>query len=439
MLPLNMPLAMKRASAGRAARKPSLRIILLCVAVSALSQVLIVLVSSVFEMRIRIEFLPEVVIMACFLISYTTGWISSVRNVITTKSVIDKVAFDGGHKASPAAPTGEGASPKEFCRGSSKDSWDQVGNNWRLPSNMRTTHAQTEDVAPKVPKFAKAMHACIRLRQVDTALKLFDQMLEEGVGHDAHLIGKATADKFFNLVAENLDVKRMRNDGLSLFDVVQAHGLAPSTAIQNRVIIAWKSKPPKSVVKYLLTMKSSGHLISRLAYFSIMISSERSDPELVLRLCDEMEILGIKPDKVAYNSVLGACCQLGMYDEAGLLFAQMADRGLTPDVKTYHIMLHIKAQSKQFQEAIALFETMREQCLKPDRHDYHNAIHSCINLQRIEYAVELYHDMTPAKVMPHERTVCDLRSACQRYGLSTSAIQFMTRCKGVVMVDERSR
>lgn len=249
-------------------------------------------------------------------------------------------------------------------------------------------------------------------------MRLFDQILEKGAAPDADQICKSVLDRFFNLVADNLDVERIRGDGLRLFGVIQAHGLAPSFAIQNRVIVAWRSKPPKRVCRYLLRMKSSGVPLSRLSYFALLLASERSNPELTLQICDEMQTLGFQPDRVAYNAVLGACCQLGLQDEARLLFEQMADRIGEPDGKSYSIMIRSCVSDNRFEEAVALFETMRERYPKIDSHTYHHAIHACISLQRIEYAVQLYEELVQANVPPLESTRLYLSSACKMFGVS---------------------
>ncbi|CAK0856155.1 unnamed protein product [Prorocentrum cordatum] len=337
------------------------------------------LVCDVFDMMTGL--LPELVILA-ILASYTAGWFPKAEAVITTKPWVVKVAPDEEHDAGPGAPIGDSASPPGTCRGGSGDS--------RCPAGHEV---QTESIAFKARKLSEVMQACVRFRQVDRALGLFDQMLEEGVGPEAHCVNKVTINKFCNLVANNLSVTRLRKDGLALCDLVQAHGVAPSWAIQNRLIIAWKSRPPRSVLTYLLKMRSEGFALSRLAYFSIIICSEISHPEIALTLCDEMETIGITPDKVTYNAVLGACYQLEMYDEAGHLFAQMEDRGLTPDMKTFRIMINVSLRSQCFEDTVALLETMQDKCIKLAGHDYHKAIEYCISLQRVDDAVALFNNM----------------------------------------------
>ncbi|CAK0812225.1 unnamed protein product [Prorocentrum cordatum] len=297
--------------------------------------------------------------------------------------------------------------------------------------------ARRDGVPLNASKLGRNMKACIRLGSADAALTLFDQLLEEGAAPDAHHIAKPVSDKFFKLVADNLGAERMRADGLGLLELMQAHGLAPSIDTQNRLVVAWKSKLPESVLSYFHKMKNAGVEISRIAYHSILMSHERSDPSATLLLFNEMDKLEIKPDGVAYNAVMGACCKLGMRDEAEQLFMQMADRALVPDSKSYCIMLKVYASSNQLTRAMSIWETMRDQRFEPDRYSYHHAICACVNLQRIEYAVELYKDMLQAKLPPCDGTRAYLRAACNNFGWSSRAIEVMTHSGGS-LDDERS-
>jgi pentatricopeptide repeat protein len=257
-------------------------------------------------------------------------------------------------------------------------------------------------------------------------VKLFEQMLEWGAVRDAHLIHKAVSNKFFQLVAEVLDDKRLQADGLRFLDIIRAHGIDPSLHAQNRLLAAWKNQPPASVIEYLLKMKSAGVILSKWAYRCIVVRHERSDPEFALKIYSEMERSGIQLSQAAYNSVLRARLQLGMHNEARDLFMQMADQGVVPNGKTYGIMVRGYSSIEQFENAIALFETMREQSLEPDWHAYHHAIRSCITLQRVEYAVELYNDAVQAKVPLCTSTYVLLSGACKGVGWDCLASKLVT-------------
>ncbi|CAK0891620.1 unnamed protein product [Prorocentrum cordatum] len=284
---------------------------------------------------------------------------------------------------------------------------------------------QKEGVAPKASDVTTAMRACVRCNSAETALKLFDQMLQGGAVPDVHLLCRSTASKFFKLVAESLDDKRMREEGLKLLDVIRAHRVSPSTLAQNRLIVAWRSKPPVDVLAYFVEMKDAGVMLSSTAYRCIMAANERTNPEFTLKLYDEMKGLGIKLDRVAYNAVLCACSQNGMLDQARELFMQMTSTGLVPNDKTFGIMIKVYYSSNRPKEAVAIFDTMREQGLAPDRFAYHHVINACIKLHRLEYAMELYKDMLRAKLPPCDNTHIYLSAACKKHGWTTTADQIM--------------
>ena len=71
MPPTSMPHVRQKLLMGLAPRKPALRIVVLFAAFSALGEVFVSLVCSVFEMRLPMGLLLEALILACFLISCT--------------------------------------------------------------------------------------------------------------------------------------------------------------------------------------------------------------------------------------------------------------------------------------------------------------------------------------------------------------------------------
>jgi len=337
---------------------------------------------------------------------------------------IESGALDGGHQARQGFQAAELPVP-----GKESSADDEEG---QRKSDMRVLdRVQKEGVLPNASDVTTAMKACIRCNSADTALKLFDQMLEGAAVPDVHLLCRSTASKFFTLVAESLDEKRMREEGLKFLEVIRAHRVSPTTFAQNRLIVAWRSKPPENILAYFVKMKDAGVMLSSTAYRCIMAANERTNPEFTLKLYNEMKGVGIKLDRVAYNAVLCACSQDGMFDQARELFMQMTSTGLVPNCKTYGIMIKVCYCSNRPKEAVAIFDTMREQRLEPDRFAYHHVINACIKLQRIEYAVEVYKDMVRAKLPPCDNTHIYLSAACKKRGWTTTADQIMKDLESV--------
>jgi pentatricopeptide repeat protein len=285
----------------------------LCLAFCALAGVFVSASGSGDEAEPPMGILLMVVVLA-FFIGHVNANSETARPNAKAKNAkagiqIVSGAPDGGRKARQGAKAAELPAPGK--EGSADDEEAQRKFDLRVLDRV-----QKEGVVPNASYVTTAMRACIRCNSADTALKLFDHMLESWAVPDAHLLCRNTAGKFFNLVAASLDDKRMREEGLKFFEVIQAHRVVPSTHAQNRLIVAWRSKPPDEVLAYFVKMKDAGVWLSSTAYRCIMAANERTNPEFTLKLYDEMKKSGIKPDRVAYNAVLCACSETGMLDQA---------------------------------------------------------------------------------------------------------------------------
>jgi len=423
----------QRSSKGLAAHTPVVCVVVLCTVLFASRDAFSTQSNVLSETMFLIgSFVPALGLLACLL--QVTEQFTKERTTAVTKSVIDSAAiFDGGRRNRRAVPAEERASPEKrsAVRGGPAYSGDRPGHEWRpwRPHTQIIDCAQRAGVAHKLPEVVEVMQACISLGHGDTAVKLFEQMLEKGAVRGAHLVHKAVSDKFFQLVAEVLDDKRIQTDGLRFLDLVRAHGIDPSFNIQSRLLVAWKNQPPADVIHYFLQMKGAGVILSKLAYRCIVVGHERSDPELALKVYGEMERSGIQLNQSTYQSVLRARFRLGMHNEARDLFMQMADHGVVPNACTYGIMVRECSSSDQFETAIALFETMREQSLEPDWDAYHHAIRSCIALQRVKCAVELYNDAVQGKVPLRKGTYVLLSGACKRVGWDCLAGKLITESR----------
>jgi len=391
----------------------------------ALTGVFVFASGSGGEAKPQMDILLMVVVLA-----YSIGHFNANSETVrpNAKAKNEKNAKAGIQSKSGAPDSGrqarQGAQAAELPAPGKESSADDEDRQRKF--DMRVLdRVQKEGVVPKASDVTTAMKACVRCNSADTALKLFDQMLKGGAVPDVHLLCRSTASKFFKLVAESLDDKRMQEEGLKFLEVIRAHRVSPSTLVQNRLIVSWRSKPPGDVLAYFVKMKDAGVMLSSTAYRCIMAANERTNPEFTLKLYDEMKELGIQLDRVAYNAVLCACSQHGMLEQARELFMQMTSTGLVPNGKTFGIMIKVYYSSNRPKEAVAIFDTMREQRLEPDRFAYHHAINACVKLQRIEYATELYRDMVRAKLPPCDNTHIYLSAACKKRGWTTTADQIM--------------
>jgi pentatricopeptide repeat protein len=257
--------------------------------------------------------------------------------------------------------------------------------------DRRLIEATRKDGLPSdTSTFSTLIGACTWFNDAEVALNLFDHMVKTGIAVDYEFLSPYTSSKFFKIVAHNFDDKRMQKDGIQLVRSLLAHGLEPSTLIQNQLIRSWKSKLPEHVVEMFLNLREKGVHLSATAYRCVMAANERTEPLFTLRLYDEMVERGVKIDRVAFNAVLCACSHLGMPDKALELFEQMPAHGLIPNGKTYGALIRACTSGERLEEALHFFESMRAAGFEPNCFAFRDAIHCCVNLGKLEMAYELY-------------------------------------------------
>jgi len=262
------------------------------------------------------------------------------------------------------------------------------------------------------------------------ATKLFKYMLEEGVVCNQQMVKNGVASRFFRVVAESLDEKTMQDTGVELLETIRAHGLEPVHLVQNRLICAWRSKPPPRVLHMLMTLREQGVSLSSTVYRCIMAAHERTKPRLTLHLYDEMVNRGSKIDRVAFNAALCASSHLGRTDQAKELFETMLSHGLVPNSKTYGTMIRTYTAADRAQEAVDLFETMRAAGIEPNRYAFDDAIHGYVNVKRLGKAVSLYQEMLQIGMIPCGATGQYLSRVCQQQGWYKIADQILPDCAG---------
>jgi pentatricopeptide repeat protein len=353
-------------------------------------------------------------IIALVVLTYFAGFVRAKRPLpcaAAAKHIRKATPCPGARKVAGGAAKQDDAKVATPTR--RQGQWEQ----WEV--DRRLIKAIRKDSLPSDPSaFSTLVGACARLHDAEVALDLFDHMLKTGVVFDQQSLSPYTSSKFFKIVAHNLDGNRLQTDGIPLVRALLAHGLEPSTLIQNQVIRAWRSKLPEHVVEMFANLRETGVHLSATAYRCVMAANERTDPVFTLRLYDEMVERGVKIDRVAFNAVLCACSHLGMTDKALELFEQMSAHGLIPNGKSYGALIKACASGNREEEALNFFESMRAAGFEPNEHAFRDAIQCCVNLGKLEKAYELY--MSMVSIMPRgtpcSRTCKYILEACQKTG-----------------------
>lgn len=82
-----------------------------------------------------------------------------------------------------------------------------------------------------------------------------------------------------------------------------------------------------------------------------------------VELFDEMVSLGIRPDRIVFIAVLGACSHAGLVDEGLQYFKMMGDYNIMPNQEIYGCVVDLLGRAGRVEEAYELIESMP---FKPD-------------------------------------------------------------------------
>ncbi|KAM7265667.1 hypothetical protein ACFE04_003350 [Oxalis oulophora] len=219
------------------------------------------------------------------------------------------------------------------------------------------------------------MEACVRCRDVDLAVKVFNDMsLPDSCGVDTVTYGILL--KEFPIASRNLKVIFVKNvpivgfsgdDGQALgearrideaFQILEAveKGTAvgkPNLSARlilgllNALVEAGDIRRANGLVARYAFLLREGGSPSTLMYNLLMKGYIRTgDPQAAIALHDEMVRSQLKPDKLTYNTLILACIKTNRLDAAMQFLSEMKDEAqkngcddLYPDVVTYTTLL----------------------------------------------------------------------------------------------------
>jgi len=110
-----------------------------------------------------------------------------------------------------------------------------------------------------------------------------------------------------------------------------------------------------------------------------------------------MKSLGVKPNVVAYNTLLEAMGKVGKPGLARSLFEDMVSVGLSPNEKTLTALVKIYGKARRSKDALELWERMRANKWPMDFILYNTLLSMCADIGLEEEAEKLFEDMKKRK------------------------------------------
>jgi len=321
-----------------------------------------------------------------------------------------------------------------------------------LVASMRKDNVEIDSVV-----YNTVLASCVAAEQVDKARTLLDDMVSAGnvtdvITYNTLAKGYAKAgqmDKCYEIyelmrkrglkpsqVTYGILLDGFINDNevdraMEIFETMNNEDCQMNTVLYTTLIkgFARAGQVDQAVIIYEQMRKERG-MQPDVITFSILIKANCDVGRLqhALKLLTEMKGLGLKPDEVVFNNLIGGCinskeCE---FDLAQDLYHQMIQSKVKPSVATYSILIRLYVQCKKWEEAVNL--------LKPEGNDqrapseprlFVQLAQCCLRERQGRRATEVYKLMTQHSV-PTATMNCSLLGMCAKLNMLETAAEIMT-------------
>jgi len=162
--------------------------------------------------------------------------------------------------------------------------------------------------------------------------------------------------------------------------------------------------------------------------FSILIKANCDAGRLedALVLLQTMVGLGIGPDEVVFNNLLGGCIRENNSALAKHIYNNMVERGVKPSNATFSILIRLYAQSKLLEEAVEMLRTEpAARRLEPEPRLYVQLAQACLRERQGRRAVEVYKLMLK-HAEPSAASHGSLLGMCAKVNMLDTAAEILT-------------
>jgi len=156
---------------------------------------------------------------------------------------------------------------------------------------------------------------------------------------------------------------------------------------------------------------------------------------IALRLLNEMQQAGHKPEPIVYNCMIADCKKGSRLERARALFERMESEGVKANVITYTALMNVAARREDADEALRLFGQMRERQVPPNNVTYNTLIQACSKARRPMRALEVLQEARRENGYAPEvkaQTSKELCAALQDAGVLPAGTSFAAVADAVV-------
>lgn len=194
---------------------------------------------------------------------------------------------------------------------------------------------------------------------------------------------------------------------------------------------AGKTQTAADIFKGLLTTRESSEMLH--AYNAMLSAYGRA--RLWTQACSilqQMRARGCQPDRVTYNTLIGASVRCGNpAKKAVALFERMKRDGMQPDVRTFNLLISALSKEGSCEEASQVFDEMDGAGCTPDIFTFNTLIAMFGRAGRPEDAFQVFERVTEAGLEPDIVTYTALMSAFSSAGMPAEAMEIFEQMQAV--------
>lgn len=140
------------------------------------------------------------------------------------------------------------------------------------------------------------------------------------------------------------------------------------------------------------------------ATFTVQIASYKRAGNLdgALRAWKRMEKFGVKPNLLAYTTMIDAFSTMKMFHEAGNLYLLFLWERIYPNVRTLTVLIHHLAEAGKLDAAYAIFDDLLKVRVKPNAMTYASMLKGYAKVGNMEAVVNLARQLRDRGHRPHQ-------------------------------------
>ncbi|KAE8690497.1 Tetratricopeptide repeat-like superfamily protein [Hibiscus syriacus] len=208
---------------------------------------------------------------------------------------------------------------------------------------------------PSIATWNLALLACLRVGRNDLFWKLYQDMIESGVGAniDVGTLG---------CLIQAFCIDGKASKGFELLQQILVDGLVPDTAAFRKLIAAFcKTNNYGRVSQLLHTMIATGRAPDIHTYQEVINGLCKNKKWLEgFRIFNDLKDRGYVLDRVMYTTMIHGLCKIGSLREARKLWFEMINMGMLPNEYTYSALLYGLYKVHDLKEAKRLYKEMLE-------------------------------------------------------------------------------